>query len=158
MGSELVTDSPNPDGGGGSPASFSFTEVFEKQLPFYLCIGMTWDEFWNDDVTKAKYYREAHKLKNKADNEKLWLLGAYFYNALCDVAPVLHAFAKAGTKPKPYLAEPVPLTKAEAEANEKERERREYEAMKEKLILQLERANSKFKKSQGGETPHGFNE
>ena len=28
--------------------------------------------------------------------------GLYIYEALCDVAPILHAFAKPGTKPLPY--------------------------------------------------------
>ena len=36
-------------------------------------------------------------------NYAAWLQGAYIYDALCAVSPILHAFAKGGTKPIPYL-------------------------------------------------------
>ena len=39
--------------------------------------------------------------------------GMYIYEALCDVSPVLHAFAKAGTKPRPYPEKPYSITKQE---------------------------------------------
>lgn len=73
-------------------------------------------------LTKA--YREAYKLKLKHENTSLWLQGLYIYEALCDVSPVLHAFAKPRTKPQEYLKEPIALTKEEV------RERRERDELK----------------------------
>lgn len=76
---------------------------------------MTYDQYWNDDCLLVKYYREAFDIRKKRENESLWLQGAYIYDALCAVSPVLHAFAKAGTKPLPYPDTPYPLTKKESE-------------------------------------------
>ena len=42
-------------------------------------------------------------------NAEAHLMGLYVYEALCDVSPVLHAFAKKGTKPKPFRTEPYAL-------------------------------------------------
>ena len=84
MGSELV-----------SPASqSSYTEQFEEQCPYYLSIGMTYEQFWDGDCWMVKSYREAHKLRNKRDNEQAWLIGRYVYDAVCAASPLLHAFAK----------------------------------------------------------------
>ena len=105
MGSELVEPAPQ----------LSYTEQFYNCFPFYLSIGMTYDQYWNGDCLLVKYYREAFDIRKKRENELLWLQGAYIYDALCAVSPVLHAFAKTGTKPLPYLETPYPLTKKESE-------------------------------------------
>ena len=39
----------------------------------------------------------------------------YIYEALLDVSPVLHAFAKKGTKPRKYTEKPYPLFEKEDE-------------------------------------------
>lgn len=124
MGSELVSDLPPRSGGGANNGSapISMSEQFYEHLPYYLSIGMTYDQFWNDDCMLTRYYRKAHQMKQKRRNQELWLQGAYIYEVLTDVAPVLHAFAKRGTKATPYLAEPFALT------NEEVKERKERDA------------------------------
>lgn len=124
MGSELVSDLPPRNGGGANKGStpVSMSEQFYEHLPYYLSIGMTYDQFWNDDCMLIRYYRKAHQMKQKRRNQELWLQGAYIYEVLTDVAPVLHAFAKRGTKATPYLAEPFALT------NEEVKERKERDA------------------------------
>ena len=87
-----------------------------------MSIGMSYDEFWNQDVTLVRVYRKADELKQRRENQMAWLQGMYIYHALCDVAPIFHAFAKKGTKPTPYVEEPYPITAAEAE----ERKIREF--------------------------------
>ena len=115
MGSDLVEpDSPPP----------SYTEMFNEQFPFYLSVGMSYSQYWEEDATLVKFYRKAHEMKRAAKNEELWLQGLYFYEALCDVSPILHAFAKSGTKPQEYRARPIPLTREELKA-EKERQAHE---------------------------------
>lgn len=110
MGGELLNS---------SSSKVSYTEQFYEHFPFYLAIGMTYDQYWNDDCQLVKYYRKAHKLKNEQKNQELWLQGMYIYEALCNVSPVLHAFAKRGTRPLPYPEKPYPLTK---EGNKQEKE------------------------------------
>ena len=71
---------------------------------------MTYDQYWNDDPTLVKYYRKADEMRSERRNEELWLQGMYVYEALCDVSPVLHAYAKKGTKPQPYSEKPYAIT------------------------------------------------
>ena len=111
MGSELV-----------SPAShFSYTEQFEEQCPYYLSIGMTYEQYWDGDCWLTKYYREAYKLRVRRDNEQAWLIGRYVYDALCAVSPLLHAFAKNGTQAHHYLEKPYPSSMEEAREREIQR-------------------------------------
>lgn len=122
MDSELVSDccpeDLNGDGGGNTPISFS--EAFYNHLPYYLSIGMTWDEYWKDDVCKVIYYRKKDKLDRQRKNNELWLEGVYFYKALEAVVPALIPFNK-NPKVDPYLDEPIALTKEEQEERERKK-------------------------------------
>lgn len=80
-----------------------------------MSIGMSYDEFWNQDVALVGVYRKADELRQRRQNQMAWLQGMYIYQALCDVSPIFHAFAKKGTKPQPYVEEPYPITAAEIE-------------------------------------------
>lgn len=93
----------------------TYTEAFEEAFPYYLSMGMTYDQFWRDDPEIVKYYRKAQSLRNERENYNFWLQGSYIYNALLCVSPILQAFAKKGTKPKPYLSEPYKIEKAKEE-------------------------------------------
>lgn len=145
MGSELVGNSSPVVGSEDTDKSLAphfttYTEQFYKVFPFYLSIGMTYDQFWNEDCCLTKYYRQAYELKKKQKNEELWLQGMYIYEALCDVSPVLHAFAKKGTKPLKYPVEPYPLSEKEVNERKERDERHKVEMMKQRLI---ERSKSK---------------
>ena len=91
---------------------------------------MTYDQYWNEDCCLVRYYRKAYQLQRDRDNEQSWLQGMYIYEALCDVAPVLHAFAKKGTKPLEYPDRPYAITKQEIERRKIEKEKAAYEKMK----------------------------
>lgn len=88
---------------------FFLTKQFNKCCPFFISIGMTYEQFWYGDPTIANMYLEAFKLKEQREAEKTkwitWEQGLYVYEAICDVAPVLRAFSKA-TKPLPYPERP----------------------------------------------------
>ncbi len=94
-----------------------------------MSIGMSYDEFWNQDVALVRAYRKADELRRRRQNETLWLQGMYIYEALCDVAPIFHAFAKKGSKPSPYAKEPYAITESEI----REREEREVREKQERL-------------------------
>lgn len=153
MGSELVSDSPSLYWGGlvDDTAPVSYTGQFYNHLPYYLAIGMTFDQFWNDDCTLVKYYREAHELKRREKNQELWVQGMYFYEALCKVSPVLRAFAKKGTKPLPYTAEPYPLSRKEIREREEREEKSRYDKQVNKVLTWVKQVNSKYIKTLGKE-------
>lgn len=88
---------------------------------------MTPEQFWDDDCTLVIAYRGAWKLRQQEKNRWLWLQGLYIYEALCDVSPMLHAFAKKGTKPVPYMKEPIALSETEIKERKERDERRAYE-------------------------------
>ena len=135
MGNELVSDSSPFEGGEpdkGFASFISYTEQFYSHLPFYLSIGMTYEQYWNEDCCLVKYYSEAFKLQRYRDNERMWLQGMYIYEALCDVSPVLRAFAKKGTKPIEYSTQPYAITKEEIERRRIEKEKAKYEQMRAK--------------------------
>ena len=97
-------------GGEGSDTDTpdSCREIFDKAFPQYLALGMTYDEFYRQDHTLVIAYRKAHELKRKEENENFWLMGAYVYQAICRVSPLLAPFAKS-PKAEDYLKEPFPI-------------------------------------------------
>ena len=131
MDSELVSDSlfpleENERMKVRSPSS-TYTEQFYEAFPYYLSIGMTYDQYWNDNPMLCKYYRQAEELRNDKKNQELWLQGLYIYEALCDVSPVLHAFAKKGVKPQPFSEVPYAITKKSQEKKEKNKEKQVFD-------------------------------
>ena len=101
----------------------TYTQRFYEAFPYYIAIGMTPEQYWDGDPELVKYYRKAEEIRNEKRNQELWLQGMYIYEALCDASPIFHAFAKKGTKPRPYSTSPYALTvkeqKKEKEAKEK---------------------------------------
>ena len=124
MGGELVGSSTSQEQK-GSETTTLFTKIFEKYFPFYLSIGMSYDQYWKGDVWLAKHYYLAYKQKMEREqmfrNQNAWLQGLYFYEALLDVSPIMHAFAPKGTKPLPYRDKPIPITQEEIENDEQEK-------------------------------------
>jgi hypothetical protein len=147
--SDLVSSSlsseDSDDEGGGSPAPRkSHAEKFDELFPYYLSLGMAEEQYWGKDSTLVVAYRKADKLRQERVNQDYWLQGAYFYEALCAVSPILHAFAKKGTKPKPYSSEPYSITEKKTELKEEETVKKSFEKGKrfmEKFLIDI---NKKF--------------
>ena len=147
MDSELVSSSlsaTEESGQASSPSSFTYTDKFYELFPYYLAIGMTPEQYWDSDCTLTKYYRKAEELRNEKRNQELWLQGMYVYEALCDVAPILHAFAKKGTKPAPYSNKPYPLTDKQVEQEEEDKQRKIAEKGKRFMEAMAASINKKF--------------
>lgn len=145
MEGELVTDPSSIEGDGprkGSVPLLSYTEQFVRQLPFYMAIGMTPDQYWNEDCMLAKYYREAYELKRKERNHDLWLQGLYVYHALCDASP-LFRFSTKPQKAAPYLDEPFAVSQKELNERRERDERLRFEKMKAKMEAQVIKSNRK---------------
>lgn len=95
-----------------------------------MSIGMSYDEFWYEDVRKVVAYRKANELRDRRRNQELWLQGMYIYEALCDASPLFRFSMKKGVvKPEPYAKEPYPITAADV----REREEREARIKEERL-------------------------
>ena len=99
----------------------TFAELADEMCPIYMSMGVPRDEYWHGDYTQLAEYRKSFEIQRERANHDAWLQGAYIYDALCAVSPVLNAFAKRGTKPMPYHKEPygMKLDEASTDAPEK---------------------------------------
>lgn len=79
----------------------------------------------------------------------------YFYEALCDVSPVLQAFAKKGTKPTPYSSEPYAINKKQVKAKKERQERLKYEKTKAKMAAWAAKTNTQLAVRAGRELDSG---
>lgn len=122
----------------------NLTEIFTDIFPYYLAIGMTYDEFWHGPVSLARAYRKAWDIKMHKEEQDRWRQGLYFYESLLKIAPVLHAFAK-DAKPGEYPSEPYPLTDKEAKDRERKKEMENFKAYLAKMEADSER-NLKLRK------------
>ena len=135
------------EGSGGSSTTVplpTYTEKFNELFPHYLAIGMTEDQYWDKDCMLAVAYRKAEELRTNRRNQEMWLQGAYFYDALCRVSPILHACAKKGAKPVPYLSEAYALTEKQVELREKEHAKGVYDKGKKMMERFVVSHNKKF--------------
>lgn len=133
------------------------SDTFKEICPFFISIGMSYKEFWEDDLTITKDYLKAYKLKIEREQEiqewRMWKQGVYIYEALCDVSPILHAFSKKGTKPLPYPTKPYGIELNKEKTEEELEQEAENERLKAILRFnQWEKATKKhFEKEAGGQ-------
>ena len=125
----------------GEPsAPITYTDAFSQLFPQYMVMGMTYDEYWNGHAILTKYYREAYDLRNHNDEWDRWRRGAYFYDALLRVAPVMRTtFGNGKVEAGKYPEEPWPLTEKEAKEREIRRERENTERFIKQLEAESER-------------------
>ena len=89
-----------------------------------MSIGMSYDDFWNGDVSMVKAYRKAYELRMRRENELLWMQGIYVRDALSST--VVNMFAGKGSAKQKYPDEPYPVTaQQQAEIEEKKRRAKE---------------------------------
>ncbi len=136
MDSELVSDSETSEktrGGeeseNGTSSPLAYTDIFNENFPYYLSIGMSYEEYWNKDADLVKSYRRADEYKRERKNQELWLQGLYVYTAMANLSPIFHDFAKKGTKAEPYPDKPYPITSKEVREEKERKERKRYERL-----------------------------
>lgn len=100
----------------------SFQELFERDCPYYLSIGMTWEQYWYGDVWMVEFFREAERLRQERINVEAWVNGMYVYDAIGRMSPVLHSLSKKGTKPIPYPSKPYEISNRKKTKEEKNME------------------------------------
>ncbi len=104
---------------------------------------MSYEQYWDGDISAHKQYREAHKLQISEMNTAAWLHGRYVYDALCAVSPILRAFSKA-RRPEKY-PEPYDLFEDERKRKEEIEQRKRYERIKEKVAEFADQFNKRRK-------------
>lgn len=96
----------------------TYAEAFDEAYPYFMTIGMTYDEFWNQDPFLAVYCLKSHELKRDEENQKLWLNGLYTFIAVSTALSNIHFDGKKH-KINHYLKEPIrirPYTEEELKA------------------------------------------
>lgn len=117
----------------------SVEEYFNKLCPYFMAIGMTYDEFWYDTPRKALMFLKAHKIRQKQDNERLWLQG--YYNFVAFGTVLANAFAKKGTPPTPYMKKPLNIDPNSEDTSQEQRNERLL-GLKEVLIAMSKKGGS----------------
>ena len=145
----MVSDSLSASDEGSEPSRLlphiTYTEKFHEQFPYYLSIGMTPEQYWDGDPSWAKAFRKADEIRMERRNQELWLQGMYVYEAICDASPILHDFAKKGTKPHPYVDKPYPITEKQYKRNTEEKEKAIYDKGKKFMESLMKANNTKLK-------------
>ena len=107
-------------------ASTCFTDIFEEVFPYYLAVGMTYEQFWHDPPELTIAFRRADEIKKRRVNEELWLAGIYTAEALAST--VGNMFSK-GNKYQ-YPSEPKPITVSEDKEGQETEQRARMEQIK----------------------------
>lgn len=107
------------------------TEIFERDCPYYMAIGMTYEQYWYGDVHMARDFYKADRIRQKRMNDEAWLYGAYVGRAI--EATICNAFRKSGTPPAQYPKEPI--WKDESDEEEEARLREEQDAVYAKAYM-----------------------
>lgn len=119
-------------------------------FPYYLSIGMTYEQYWEQDCELVRYYRKAAEIRQSLMNQEAWLQGAYFYEALLSASPVFHDFAKRGTKPVPYRDSPYNLFQRYNDVDKEKKKEKADEKAREYFQALAISLNKKFQKKGGG--------
>ena len=48
-------------------------------MPYYLSIGMTWEQYWQGEADMVRAYRKAQRLRNKRENQPPASLGLSYF-------------------------------------------------------------------------------
>lgn len=128
------------------PASFS--EVFDSQCSQYLFMGMTYEQYWEQDPWIAKYYREAYEVRRDAENANAWWNGMYTFTAICTALSNIHLDGK-HHKINEYPKEPFRIREKSEEEIKKEQD-----ALVQQAIENLNRLKAMWDKKDKG-VPNG---
>lgn len=121
-----------------------FAEYADSLCSYYMSIGVPYDTYWDGDFTELRYYREAEEYRQERDNYAAWLQGIYVYEAVGCLAPILHAFAKRGTKPGKYPEKPYSVTERQRKAEEEAEKAKKQAEVQNQAFSWLSAMRQKF--------------
>ena len=121
---EALKPSPRP----------TLREILENVCPYYMALGVSYDEYWYKDPKRLKFYLKAYEIKQKQENQNVWLQGYYNYIAFAYVSPIFNPFAKKGTKAIPYPTQPFPTSQNDVDENKEIERNSRMLKLKQKLL------------------------
>lgn len=75
---------------------------------------MSYEQFYEQDVELAKFYRQSYEIQEDRHNSHMWLQGMYIYDAIS--TSLYNIFCrKAGQQASSYPSQPYPLTESQKE-------------------------------------------
>ena len=86
-------------------SSHSIKTYFDELFAYFLSIGMSSKEFWEDDVELVNSYYKAEQIRQTKLNNQLWIQGIYFQMAIAS------CFSKGAKYPK----QPLPMSQHDVE-------------------------------------------
>ena len=108
-----------------------------------MFFGMTYEQFWDGDVSAHKAFRECYKLRAKKRNEEMWVQGMYFYEALCNASSLFRGMKP--SRPQQFRDKPYDLFEDDRKRREEEEQKAKYERMREKVAAFAKAYNEKQK-------------
>ena len=145
---------PSAGGQVGSPAKFSYREIFDRECGYYLHLGMSLEEYWDGDCDAVKWYRGKAEHDREQRNFELWLQGRYVYEALLAASPALKPFVK-NPNPVPYCKEPYPITKRMQKQEEERDQMTQMEIGLAHFTALANKINENMEHKEGGEMTDG---
>lgn len=114
----------------------TLSELFERHFPYYLSIGMSYDDYWNNgDPNLCRYYRKAEEYRRRRQDEEQWWMGRYIYEAIGALSPILKTnLSGKEVRAEKYVEMPF-LMKIEEE--KKAESKRLEEQAKNKMTMQM---------------------
>lgn len=116
--------------------------IYDELCPYFMSIGMTYDQFWEGDANMVRAFKKAEDIRRNRENERMWLSGVYTLKAL--EATVGNLFNKGD--PIKYPERPMPITEQQVKEIAMEKERLKMEAMKAQFMEYSLNLANKFKK------------
>lgn len=120
-----------------------YGDLFDKLLPQYMAMGMTYEQFWDGEIGIHKAYREAYKLRMENElriaDRNGWYIGQYIVHALRSVQLLAVAVpVKKIPDPKEYPEKPFLIQAEEEERKNKDEEvRKKREEDQSKLAMSM---------------------
>lgn len=131
MDSEQVTESVDKE--------ISMEDHLDSLCEFYMTMGVPYEVFWHGDYCQLKYYERVYLRKRKIQNENMWMMGMYNYNA--HSTTLANAFKDKGKPTSNYLEKPI-----EFFPKTEEEEKAEAEKIKAKIIANLNALKDEWEK------------
>lgn len=92
------------------PEPKTAAELFDEAFPHYLAMGMSCEQFWEQDCTLVIPYRKAYHLRQEEANNNAWLQGIYIIRALQSTPLFVNGFMPKGAHPLKYFDKPIDFT------------------------------------------------
>ncbi len=149
-GSPDNNESDSENGGEGEGSSpFSVRKVIRTVLPYFMSIGMGYDEFYSATAERLKAYREAEDMRLDRMSFEKALQAQYMYKVIGLLSPILRTnLSKQRVEAGKWdLGEEyLPLSKSGAKSKEENAKKKKYEEMRASMLRFAKAFNDKRKK------------